>query len=110
MSLSFYEAYITEREGKKILQTDYGFAKYSIDQSVIYLEDFYVVPEKRRSGLGKELADKIVEIGKSQGCKQLLGSVVPMSNGSTENLKHLLTYGMRLYSSGPNIIYFIKDI
>lgn len=60
-------AYVAEMEGEIV-----GFALYYISYSTwkgkcLYLEDFYIQPQYRRSGIGSLLFDKLVEICKTEG-------------------------------------------
>lgn len=53
-----------------------GFALYFTNYSTwkgkcLYLEDFYVLPEYRRSGIGSVLFDSVVEIAKTSGVKRM---------------------------------------
>ena len=75
--MSMWADYHKERTGKGVLEVpDKGFAIYSFptpDQ--VWIEDIYTVPETRKTGFAKRLADEICEIGRDRGCKQVLGSV-----------------------------------
>lgn len=60
-------AYVAEMEGEIV-----GFVLYYISYSTwkgkcLYLEDFYIQPQYRRSGIGSLLFDKLVEICKTEG-------------------------------------------
>jgi GNAT superfamily N-acetyltransferase len=53
-----------------------GFALYFTNYSTwkgkcLYLEDFYVLPKYRRSGIGSVLFDRVVEIAKTSGVKRM---------------------------------------
>lgn len=108
--MSLYAQYIKEREGKHILENEHGYATYMISGQECYIEDIYVVPEMRKSGVGAALADAITVEAKERGCKWLLGSVIPVANGSTTSLKVLLAYGFRLLKSEQNLIVMVKEI
>lgn len=107
---SNYAKYIKEREGKSIVEDENGFATYSFQEHMVYIEDIYVIPEKRKMNVASKYADIIAEEAKKLGYNQLLGSVVPTANGATTSLKVLLGYGFKVYAASDNIIYFIKDI
>lgn len=109
--LSFYSKYIAERTGKHMMETDKGFAIYSYpDKETVYIEDIYTDHKYRKSNEAALLADQIVIAAKERGCTKLIGSVVPSTNGSTDSLRILLAYGMKLDSSANNFILFSKDI
>ena len=113
--MSHYGDYIKERLGKLIIESDKGFATYFFIEhpkhgSVVYIEDIYVVPEFRRSRAGTELADFVVDVAKGRGIKVLLGSINPLANGSTESMKALIWYGMKLDCIHNDLIYLYKDL
>lgn len=108
--MSLYGQYIKEREGKDIVECEDGFATYLIAGEECYIENLYVVPEKRRTHLATQLADQIAIIAKERGCKYLTGSVAPNTKNATSNIIVLISYGMRLLRSTPNLIYFGKEL
>ncbi len=107
---SLYAHYIAEREGKQILERPEGFATYSINAPECYIEDIYVLPEHRKSGVAAKLADVIAEEAKARGCTYLLGTVMPSAQGSTASLKVLLAYGFKLAKAETNAIYMVKEL
>ena len=103
--------YVKEREGIETVGfPGTAFATYKIEGSDCYLKDIYVIPEKRRGHLAYELADMVTSIARKRGCRRLLGSVSPSAKGSTESLKFVLNYDMKLLTSDKGIIYFEKEI
>lgn len=108
--MSLFADYKKEREGKEILENEYGFITYIINGDSVYIEDIYVVPEQRRLGVGGKMADIVCEIAKQRGCKTLYGSVSPQARGAHESMIALIAYGMKLHSLGNGLIYFSKDI
>lgn len=53
-----------------------GFALYYTSYSTwkgrcLYLEDFYVLPEYRRGGIGSELFQRVVDVAKERGVKRM---------------------------------------
>ncbi len=63
---------LVAEENKQIV----GFSLYYISYSTwkgrcLYLEDFFVIPEKRKLGIGEELFKKTVEIAKEIGVKRM---------------------------------------
>ncbi|MFO0496202.1 MAG: GNAT family N-acetyltransferase [Flavobacteriia bacterium] len=60
----------------EVEQTIVGFALYFTNYSTwkgkcLYLEDFYVLPEYRGTGIGSKLFDTVVEIAKESGVKRM---------------------------------------
>jgi GNAT superfamily N-acetyltransferase len=53
-----------------------GFALYFTNYSTwkgkcLYLEDFFILPDYRRSGIGSELFDRVVEIAKERKVRRM---------------------------------------
>lgn len=110
---SHYGQYIAEREGRDIIEDEFGFATYimNADDGECYIVDIYVVPEMRKAGIASKYADTIAEIARLNGCDVLSGSVDPTCENATDSLKVLLGYGMNLVFIGRDgLIYFKKDL
>jgi ribosomal protein S18 acetylase RimI-like enzyme len=108
---SLYAEYIAEREDKEIIETDKGFATFKIfDNKECYLQDIYIIPECRKTGLATEMTDKIVEMAKEKGCNTLVGSVCVDDKYATRNMKVFLAYGMQIYKTAGTMIFLKKDI
>lgn len=110
IDLSLYGDYIKEREGKEIIESDDGFATYTFMGEFCYIVDIYVVPGKRKTKVASTMADQIAKLAKEKGFKFLLGSVDPSTNGATESMKALLSYGFRVHSMDQRLIYLTKEI
>lgn len=110
--MSLYAKYLLERTDVEILERDDGFATYRFmnDGKSVYLIDIFVPKDLRNQGIAAEMADLIAKKAKSEGCTEMIGSVKPSTNGSTESLKVLLAYGFKLLSSGDDFIFFRKDL
>lgn len=108
--MSIYSDYIKTLQGKDVIESEKGFATYSTLQDGLYIENIYVVPDFRESGIASQMADEIAAIAKKQGYKCIYGSVCPKHNGSTESLKVLLAYGFCLYSSTNELILLRKEV
>ena len=103
--------YIKERTDKSVKTIgNIGFATYFVRGNSMYIEDIYVKPEYRKSGVASKLADEIAEEAKEQDLKYLLGSVDPNTKGCTGSLKTLLAYGFELLGIEDDLIFFKKDL
>lgn len=110
--MSFFADYVRERSHDGIIENDIGFATYRYidDGKTVYIVDIYTIPEERKTGAAKNLADRIVKEAKEKGCVTLIGTVVPSTKGSTNSIRVLLGYGMTLQSADRDLIIFRKDI
>ena len=110
--MSLFGSYIKEIHDKNIIEDEYGFATYftAFNNEYMYIEDIYVVPEKRKDGCASKYADKIAEIAKEKGIKKLLGSVNLSIKNPTASTKVLLAYGFKILEADSTIIYFYKEL
>lgn len=109
--MSLYKDYISEREDKQIVESDKGFATYKIfDNGECYLQDLYVAPEYRKTGLATEMTNMIVSIAKANDCHTLVGSVCTDDKYATRNMQVFLSYGMHISKNIGNMIFLNKDI
>jgi len=108
--MSLFANYIKQRENKDILETEVGFATYSVVKDGIYIEDIFVEESHRHTGEAAKMADQIANIARDKGLHKLFGSISPSGNHSTEGLKVLLAYGFKLNSSTNNFIWLEKEI
>lgn len=108
--MSLYSQYIEELGHKKIIEMEFGFAIYSFHNEECYIEDIYILPEKRELKSASILADRIVEEAKNKGCKYLTGSVNTAIKDPTRSVKVLLNYGFKFYKSTSQLLSFVKEI
>ncbi len=109
--MSLYKDYIQEREGKEIIESEKGFATFTIfPNKECYLQDIYVTPEFRKSGYATEMTNEIVTIAREKGCDTLIGSVCTEDKNATRNMKVFLAYGMEIYKTVGIMIYLKKNI
>lgn len=111
--MSHFADYIKERENREIIEDDHGFATYAYVGEGLkecYIIDIYVVPDHRNGHFATEMADKIAEKAKKDGCTVLSGTVDPTTNGANDSLWVLLKYGMTLAGVSNGIIWFRKEL
>jgi ribosomal protein S18 acetylase RimI-like enzyme len=108
---SLYAQYLTERTNDAIIETDEGFVTYRfLNDKQCYIVDIFVKPEHRRSRVASRLADEVTQAARENGCSELVSTVVPSANGSTNSLKAVLSYGFKLDSATNNVICLTKEI
>lgn len=106
------EAYAKERGfgPRAIFLEGIGFAIYHLHPDECYLEEIYVVPERRRDKIATKIADEVVKIAKENGISLLTGSVVPSANGASVSRKALESYGFKLYETQDDFEKYYKEI
>jgi ribosomal protein S18 acetylase RimI-like enzyme len=112
IAMSLYAKYLTERTNDRILETGHGFIAYRIlaDQKSVYVTDIYVDTDFRNAGTASQLAEEVIKIAKKEGCTRILGAVIPSMKNSTDSLKFLVAYGMKVQSASNDFILMEKDI
>lgn len=108
--MNMLSRYLKERQNVDTIQNEYGFATYQINADSCYIIDIWVNPEFRNKNIASQIADEITDIAKKNGCLYILGSICPEANNSTDSLKVLLAYGMKLMSIQGNLIFFKKEL
>lgn len=111
--VEMFNRYADERGmGAKVIHyPTVGFVTYHLhDDGECYIEDIYVLPEKRRSHMGTILANEVVKIAKLNGCHMLTGSVVPNAMGAEISRKALIGYGFSLFEESPEFEKYSKEI
>lgn len=111
--MSLYSEYIREHHDDGIIEIeDVGFASYRFlnEGKSVYLVDIFVRSDFRKTNVASKMADEVIAKAKNLGATELLGSVVPSAKNSTDSLRVLLAYGMKLKNSSNDLIIFRKDI
>jgi GNAT superfamily N-acetyltransferase len=95
--VEMFEAYAEELGfGPRILHLEgVGFATYHLHKDECYIEDIYVVPEKRKDRFATVMADSITLIAKRRGIPTLTGTVTPGQGGWEISKKALEAYGFK---------------
>lgn len=107
---SHYAQYSAERFGYKTIETDEGFITYHLVPPECSIEEFYVIPEKRRTPAAKRLADKVFEIAKEAGAEIMWARVTPGVNGADHAMRTNLHYGFTMSHVRGNDIILCKKI
>lgn len=111
-----FALYKKELEGKEVHEVaGEGFAVYSFPKEkpdTVYIEDIFVVPEKRRTRAGTKIADTICVTAKARGCTKLLGSVNLQHPKLPESVAALSAYGMEYkgVTTERKFLIFEKDL
>lgn len=87
-----------------------GFATYYLNGEECYVEELYVLPEKRRSKEGNKIGEDIIIIAKENGAKFFTGSVNLKANGKASSMKALLSFDMSPVATNGDMVYFSKEI
>jgi len=112
MLSKMFDDYANERGfGPRVLETPEGFATYYIDSDSCYIEDIYVVPEKRNKKIASSIADEITKIAKDKHITNLYGSVNKLAKSAQASREVLTSYGFsKLEEEDEELEWYIKEI
>lgn len=106
-----FSDYFLEVDGDFTLEIEGGFMVYTFpSEEECYIKRVYVAPEKRKSGLGRYMLEKLEYIAKQHGAKFVTGSVRPSSKTATESLQAQFACGFKLFASGQDAIFTKKEL
>jgi len=101
-----------ERQSCQFLEAESYFVSYRIQGDYCYLQDMYILPEKRGMGFSKDLVLLLESTAKEANCKYMT-TTINLSNKDSENKANIKTAfksGFRVNGAEKDCIYFIKDI
>ena len=52
--MSLYADYIQESKGSTVVEDEMGFYEYSLKEECLYIENAYIIPEKRGNNNGRK--------------------------------------------------------
>lgn len=107
---SLYAQYMEELDGTQFIEYDWGFVSFKDINGRFYIEDVFIVKDRRGEDLWAELLSQLIELAKDGGYKEIYGSVVPSRKNATWMTKYLFKLGFKIHSSQENLIFFIKEI
>lgn len=105
-----FAKYLEETSYKRVFETDKGFFVYQINGKEFYVQEVYVEPEYRKSGIASDFDKEAVKLAKEFECEYIKGSIVPTSKGATDSMKFQLALGYKLAYCDRDIIYLVKNI
>lgn len=108
--MSNFAMYILEKDGKQIIEDENGFATYYFIEEGCYIEDIFVVKDKRKEGIAAKYADQIADIAKKAGINTLIGSVRVEIENPTASVSVLIAYGFKVIKAEDGMIWFNKEI
>jgi GNAT superfamily N-acetyltransferase len=109
--MSLFKDYLYEREGKEIIETDKGFITFKIFKNgECYIQDIFIIPEERHTGLAFKMRDDVINIAKERGCHTLIGSVSIDTESASRNLKILLNDGWTIHAVNGTAIFVHKKL
>jgi GNAT superfamily N-acetyltransferase len=90
--MEMYREYFEEEYGRKTFSNEFGFCSYHIEGSELFIADFYVKPEFRKTLEAKKLFSSIVNIAEMAGCEFISANVHVEPIKSEKATRLLRTY------------------
>lgn len=108
--MSLFSEYLKERFGWETFEVEDGFITFSTRLPDVFIEEFFVRPEKRGTRLAKNLADRVFEEAKRRGATKVWGMITPGTKGAEHALRTNMHYGFKVVSAQNGSIMMAKDI
>ena len=107
MTENLHDTVLLERDGLHTVRTDKGFVAYSVIEMRLHCHQFYVHPDFRNSGSGRELLKKTIDKAHELKCAKVSCTVQPAHKLAHETLMATLAGGFQLKGMTPqNHLYF----
>lgn len=114
MFCKHYKAYLKEREGLEVIDHKHGFIIWRMFErqgdKIGFINDYWVMPEQRRKGLGFKLADQAILKMKKKGAKVVLCQSDERANGHELSRKTILNYGFQEVEKDGSIIHYALEV
>lgn len=109
--MSMYKDYVENQLPNRFVhEDDNGFITYHFKDNICFLEEIYIIPEKRRQGIASHYYDLMYDIAKKNNCIYLIGSIILGTSDIEGSMKCLFENGFKLNSINDNMIYLKKEI
>lgn len=107
---SLYGKYIEEREGKQILEYEWGFAAYKIKGPEIFLAEIYIVKDVRRLGKSRIIVDDLEKIGLENKCEILTANIFLKDPNANITMQAAYANGFEIKESDRNVLLIAKEL
>ncbi len=105
-----YKAYLLEREGLEVLETDHGFLVYKLMEFCAYISDYYVDPDHRKSGIGYKMADCLFELCKEKKTPTVYCQIDNLANGVELSRLTIERYGFQRIGEEGSIVHYKMEV
>lgn len=108
--MSMWARYRTEFGNSIFVEKDFGFFSYSILPDCIFLEDVWIEPDKRKSGLSKGLYLELENVARQNGKHFILARITLDSKVIPGNIKFALAMDFVPFKAHNNDLWFRRDV
>jgi GNAT superfamily N-acetyltransferase len=107
---TLYAKYISERDGTRVLETQWGFVTYGIEHKECFIANMFVDESVRTAGRGRELIGRLTEIALGQGCEYITGTINTKKPGATNTTIAALNVGFEIASADQGVLIIVKKL
>jgi len=111
--MSHYKQYVEERRAPEcgVIENEYGFIEYKLfpELKEVMICDLFVIPEKRNSGIGKQLEKLVIDKFKDE-CDYISCTVDITANNAEHSLGVIMHTGYRLVRLSGTLIFLGKEL
>lgn len=108
---NLYIDYLKERQNAEVLEHEHGLFVYTfLGDGKLYLQDMYVEPEHRRTGVSHILFARLLKIAKEKEITTIIGSTDIQANNAEAGLLAALSVGFKITGIDKNMIWYSKEI
>jgi L-amino acid N-acyltransferase YncA len=107
---TLFAKYLSEREGKRIIEDERGFIIYKIQGEECFLAEGFIQVESRGSSAASDLLRNLIATAKAEGCKTVTATIYLSDPGAMRTLAAALKRGFRVYSANHDVLLIAKEI
>jgi len=100
--------YLSEREGKSVLEWPHSFVVWHFREEWLYVVDVWVDSAHRQSHIASSMLNQLAELALQSGYNKLLTSADLRDPGCAVSMKAILKYGFKPLHADGQFIYFEK--
>lgn len=101
--MDIFEAFSLERDGCRVIRSTHGFAAVIIASDTnLFCHQFYVHPDFRKSGEGRELLNLVKEYAKEKNCTTVSCTVQSAHRLAHETLLAVIAGGFKYKALNKN--------
>lgn len=105
-----YAAYIKERQNAELFEDENGFFVYRVDGKNFFIDEIFVLKEKRSNGIGRTYSNKIDNLAKENECSNLICTVCIRANNYQDSFEFIKKMGYKVLKSEYTLIYLVKEL
>lgn len=105
----FYK-YISEREGKRIIEDERGFIVYKINGADCFIAEAFVDESARGTSAGMDLVRHLKAEAQAEGCKTISGTVWVNAKGSMRALRSGLKMGFKIVAAENDALLLVMEV